>query len=505
MKEKRLSQFEASLNARQENIEALCESRVKEKMEEFEKKVSMEVSQGTWKASQKTAPAGTGRSQEDSRVLASTGVGDVASGNTSSLALTPTQTTTATQTVSDSATTTGGNDDNALAPIVNVDMTNILKTLLLFLRQPQGDKGRSPGASNTDTRIEASVDVGCEKGVSVQSNPPGAEKHKDKQHESADCRLKFPHIGGGRSDGHQSSPNTRPSSRFMTDCIDSLSPVSRPNSKGVRSRKGSAAGYAHATLDDDVMSINLDNYDSNRRPTTISKDPEKLRQYDLKSGLGDIWVPPPSALARKVLPKTIVIFPLHTFDRGTSTDDLNPPPSRLDAEGTASISVDVESRNEELPPCRSPTVFNVETLSQSSHRVPVADLALETIRRELTSSTNPLSTLYHHFFPYLSVLSRHHLMAAASGVTCNRSADVDIDAATAGVAPTFSTKELADLFEVVCEEVSKLEYTSFQAMGALDLCEQDVNNLIIMASARQELDDSFYVGLKEASRFVYIM
>lgn len=51
MKENRLKKLEALLNNKTENFELLCESRIREKMLAFEKKVRDEVAAGTWKPS----------------------------------------------------------------------------------------------------------------------------------------------------------------------------------------------------------------------------------------------------------------------------------------------------------------------------------------------------------------------------------------------------------------------------------------------------------------------
>ena len=550
------------MHSKQEHFDVLCESRVRSKVEEFEKKVMDEVSRGIWKPQSSLGPAAVSSTTLSKREGGGGSRNGVSAGNMKRDATTSLVSSAAApmdDEIDSRRSSATGFEMEAINKRSNMTaaptltgkdcMQNILKTLLLFLPRPQegrgagggGEGGRAGGNREADGRLEAKdrsphrhqQDNQTEHIVNGAGNQDGPVQSREggsfstsegRRSGGGDVEskpggtLRLPHIGGGRPNTHDGMPNTSASGRPTTGggiggigSGDGRSPLSRPNSRGGKIRKGSAFGtFDTVTDDDDALSINLDNYDSKQRSNKGQRsNEERLRKYDLKSGLGEIWVPPPSGLSRKEMPKTVVIFPLHTLDQGTSTDDLNAesiPLPKLDGESMTSASIDVGSKQEDPITDLSAATLNVDALpTAATSRIPVADMALEAIQKELAASTNPLSTLYHHFFPYLSVLSRHHLMAAASGVTCNRSGDVDVDAATTSAVPSYSTKEMAALFEIVAEEVSKLEYTSFHAMEALELCEQDVNNLIILASARQELDNSFYVGLQGASRCVLVL
>jgi hypothetical protein len=203
----------------------------------------------------------------------------------------------------------------------------------------------------------------------------------------------------------------------------------------------------------------------------------------ITSEIGEIWVPPPSSLVKKRLPSTIVIFPLNTIDCGTSTDDL---------------------------PTFSPGTELPLTIDPSAPPAPLADNSIasgsqsagsiERIRNELSSSNSPLTLLYQNFFPYLSVLSRHHLMAAAAGELSDMSKDVDAAAPPKKASAIYSTNAFASLFEMVHEEMSKLEYTSYHALETVPYCEELIGDLIILSQAKQPVDDAFLASLREVTR-----
>lgn len=73
------------------------------------------------------------------------------------------------------------------------------------------------------------------------------------------------------------------------------------------------AGSMDRILDDEISGT-----------STGSQDSAMQRTMSMHSGLvSDIWIPPPGNLNKKIF-NTICIFPLHTSDQSTSTDDLNP-------------------------------------------------------------------------------------------------------------------------------------------------------------------------------------
>jgi hypothetical protein len=204
-----------------------------------------------------------------------------------------------------------------------------------------------------------------------------------------------------------------------------------------------------------------------------SRDGLKSRQT--VSEINEIWVPPPS-FGKKKLPSTIVIFPLHTVDASTSTADM--------------ISEDLPL--EKITPLK-------DAAPQKETNRAGRPSELEKFQSELTVSTNPLALLYQKFFPYLSVLSRHHLMAAASGSISDRSAPLDYTSALTETTQT--TASLAALFEMVAEEVSKLEHTSFSALEAIVHSERHVHDLILTAEAGKPIDEEFLTNLREVCRY----
>lgn len=412
------------------------------------------------------------------------------------------------------------------------DMKKILQTLLLFLPTQQSmdtaargiqkyntlnggisDSGGNPG----DGHGSSDQSAGQTQNSTVPSNGEALGALNGETNGMPDSTLKLPRVAGSssRPTTSEARGGSRPASKGGPRSA-------RGESQGGNLKMGSSVGKYDTVSDADALSINFDAYAGERRPQSSHQREmqERLRNYDMESGLGEIWVPPPTGLARKKMPNTVVIFPLHTMDHATSTDDLvsdDLPPSPRGDGGLGeemSKSIAMESSAGDVPvagvddvamattpakdtPMKNPADSNSR---EATSRVPRADFALQSIQNELTVSTNPLSTLYHYFFPYLSVLSRHHLMAAASGVSCNQSGEVDPSAVATKAVPTYSTRSLAGLFEVVYEEVSKLEHTSYHALEALYSCDEMMTNLIIMANSHQELDEQFYVALGEASR-----
>jgi hypothetical protein len=403
---------------------------------------------------------------------------------------------------------------NVPQPLATEDFQKILKTLMLFLprqgkagvrgndsgRAPGNSRGAGSGSGDRKASTEGSPGSARNGGGNGQGGSGGVVAGGDGlAGNGPDEKLVLPVISSRPNTANTGSrPDSRTGSRHGTAKSRSNS-VRGAGGAGTKTNDGRDKSNDLINDDEDVLSVNFESYNgANMRPTSRqnAEDRERLRQYDLKSGLGEIWVPPPTGLARKKMPATIVIFPLHTLDQGTSTDDL-----MTDFPPLAELSVATSSIAEEIAvPTVALTPGAATTNAVNTGRVPIADSALEAIQKELTKSSNPLSTLYHHFFPYLSVLSRHHLMAAASGVTCDRSAEVDVATVTSKAAPTYSTKSLAALFEIVHEEVSKLEYTSYGASEALYSVEETMNNLIVVANSGRGVDDSFYETLKEASR-----
>mmetsp|Transcript_15807 Transcript_15807/g.23779 ORF Transcript_15807/g.23779 Transcript_15807/m.23779 type:complete len:1445 (-) Transcript_15807:140-4474(-) len=268
----------------------------------------------------------------------------------------------------------------------------------------------------------------------------------------------------------------------------------RPESK--RSRKDSkiitGSNYSHHSMtdDDDAIAVNLSNYcTSHSLNPSRSNTGEPRGVHASAPDVNQIWVPPPTKLSSRKLPSTIMIFPLHSVDQSTSTDDLpGEPATRPEVETTpvptSSVDAPIDVREDRI------------TITRDGGK----STTLDKLQSELINSPNPLALLYKHFFPYLSVLSRHHLMAAASGTCSDMSKPLDVTAPASKAGPTYSTAGLAELFEIVTEEVSKLEYTSYYAYEAMDDCEETVHSLIIIAESGQRIDKDFFAALKAASK-----
>mmetsp|Transcript_847 Transcript_847/g.1465 ORF Transcript_847/g.1465 Transcript_847/m.1465 type:complete len:1381 (+) Transcript_847:119-4261(+) len=275
--------------------------------------------------------------------------------------------------------------------------------------------------------------------------------------------------------------------------------------------------------------------------------------------VNDIWIPPPGHINKKMF-NTICIFPLHTVDQGTSTDDLlvsadmlpltmstvpldddqnaagkgtvdHFPPSKTLSMGSSSAT-----GPQIVPVCLS----NVEAVSRPatggegrdniviSKPLTGADksrrsakgsaeltredtfpskviqpVSLEEVTEELKKSGlkgNPLLQLYLCFYKDLDVQCRHHLLAAASGVAMDASRYTSTKDGYKGTPyAVASLQGMSDMFEVVAEEVSKLEYTSYYAMQALLQTDRTINDLVLIANSGEELTDSFYFHLKQAS------
>lgn len=536
LKEKRLDKIEKALQFKQENFELLCDSRIRQQVEiELKRALSAPPgpngtvsAAGRDKVEAQTAQSGTTGYEYCcsciDRIIVCCDCrrsekGENKSLNHPSPLAADTQNTpggaviASTGPLPDGTKSANSAETAAASKGVGVstplsqsteNFQKILKTILLYLpRQAEW----SPSVSNLLSTAPGSR--GAESGVGKDgtSGMPSSARHGEEagvrgagredritaERQSDESPLLFPPIS--------TRPNTSDATAIGRSTSRPGTGRSRPNSaRGGTLPRSRQSGRAVTrdeliTDDEDALSVNFDSYSATGARMSQQGADDRLRQYDLKSGLGEIWVPPPTGLARKKMPGTIVIFPLHTLDQGTSTDDLvvDPPLPSL-----AEQSMSTSSVAEEIV---APTVSMAPgEHAPATDRVPVPDTALETIQKELTQSSNPLSTLYHHFFPYLSVLSRHHLMAAASGVSCNRSGEVDVGIVTSKAAPTYSTKGLASLFEIVAEEVSKLEYTSYHALEALYSCEEVMNNLIVVANSEKGVDASFYETLGEASR-----
>lgn len=260
------------------------------------------------------------------------------------------------------------------------------------------------------------------------------------------------------------------------------------NGNGQRARSrggGSRGGYGNTNMSDDEsgFTFNLDR--SDRALNGISDDKTRT----IVSEINEIWVPPPSSLAKRKLPATIVIFPLHTVDSSTSTDDLfidttTSPPSPLHITMEPSITGSESSAS--LRPSTSNSLNN--------------NPKLEKLQYDLASSSSPLTMLYQQFFPYLSVLSRHHLMAAAAGELADMSKDIDSTAPPTNPTSIYSTNRFAHLFEVTLEEISKLEYTSYHALESVPYCEQMIADLVILSQSGRSIDADFLASLREVTR-----
>ena len=281
--------------------------------------------------------------------------------------------------------------------------------------------------------------------------------------------------------------------------------------------------------------------------------------------VNEIWIPPPGNLNKKIF-NTICIFPLHNVDQSTSTDDLNPIEQlpltmetlELNDPKSQATSEDMPS-NSQGSPIIPRALSHVEAVSRPSTRgdtimisrpitggraagaggpgregtkggsTPLA-VTLEDVTAELKKQGdalgNPLLQLYLLFYKDLDVQCRHHLLAAASGVSMDaakyaaktgtkekeREKGKGMGSGTGTVTVTreetgsqgtpysvASLQGMSDMFEVVAEEVSKLEYTSYYAMQALWQTEQTINDLIMIATSKQKLTESFYFHLRESS------
>jgi hypothetical protein len=275
--------------------------------------------------------------------------------------------------------------------------------------------------------------------------------------------------------------------------------------------------------------------------------------------VNDIWIPPPGNLNKKIF-NTICIFPLHTVNQGTSTDDLNPieelpltmealpldePPKQEEPPETEHFPAGEGGGEGEVTPQSSfqgapivpRGVSHVELFSRPTTRgaeTPLvisrpctgagtgrgrgtggavkggaagSPVTLQDVTKELKKGAmegNPLLQLYLYFYKDLDVQCRHHLLAAASGVSMDgakyASKEGGVDVHKGSPYSIASLQSMSDMFEVVAEEVSKLEYTSYHAMQALLQTDQTINDLILIATSREELTDSFYFHLKESSK-----
>ena len=268
--------------------------------------------------------------------------------------------------------------------------------------------------------------------------------------------------------------------------------------------------------------------------------------------VNEIWVPPPGNLNKKMI-NTVCIFPLHTVDQSTSTDDLIVDSEPLDTEviinkdepPTAELEIDTKEVAQPQTPStsmESPIIprclSNVEAVSRpptqgatdtiqisrpiSSARDRIksgsrrgstlnkeetenAMATLEAVTNELKKNSkegNPLLQLYLYFYKDLDIQCRHHLLAAAAGISMDGAryaANEGVEVKKGSPYSIASLQGMSDLFEVVAEEVSKLEYTSYYAMQALLQTDLVINDLILIATSREELSDSFYFHLRETS------
>ena len=305
-------------------------------------------------------------------------------------------------------------------------------------------------------------------------------------------------------------------------------------------------------VDDDAMSVLSNGSQDNSTVQRMCKSPVQSPEL-----VNDIWIPPPGNLNKKIF-NTICIFPLHTVDQSTSTDDLNPiaegplpvtttsPHVHVDAgiteakkEKTVEITPPETISNESstatapqiLPVClsnvaavsRPPTGGEGDTIIISkkitaggvpktsargaddtidNSKLPSGPVTLGEVTQELKKSGlkgNPLLQLYLFFYKDLDVQCRHHLLAAASGVSMDASRYTSTDGYKGTPYAVESLQGMSDMFEVVAEEVSKLEYTTYYAMQALLQTDHTINDLVLIANSGDELSDSFYFHLKEAS------
>lgn len=270
--------------------------------------------------------------------------------------------------------------------------------------------------------------------------------------------------------------------------------------------------------------------------------------------VNEIWIPPPGNLNKKIF-NTICIFPLHNVDQATSTDDLNPIEQLpltmealpLDEPSGSKGMIGDESPQSQRSPIIPRGLSHVEAISRPSTRggdnivisrpitqtgsaagaagtskrggaptVTLEDVTTE-LKKQGATEGNPLLQLYLFFYKDLDVQCRHHLLAAASGVSMDASKYATKQAVKEGAEgregqgkgkgkghqgspySVASLQGMSDMFEVVAEEVSKLEYTAYYAMQAVWQTEQTINDLIMIATSREELTDSFYFHLRESS------
>lgn len=428
-------------------------------------------------------------------------------------------------------------------------------------RVPKNTSGASSMSSNNsalqlsmDKLIERIINFlpGSEEGGSKFFKVPvhNIPRSDSSMNDSEDFKL--PPIGdpasqkGNKSDRKGNAKN-RKGSGWRED--SSTMAVTGVRAGGIFSSENSQAG------DDDSLSV-LSTGSQEIAMQRMSRSP--IHHPDLQN---EIWIPPPGNLNKKIY-NTICIFPLHTVDQSTSTDDLNPivelpltmEALELNIPKVKETITDHYPSGEKSPPSQESPIIprglsHVEAISRpstrgggdtivisrpitgTSARNPAAGtdsgrwrggggsgqgagggstqspVTLEDVTAELkkqgTTEGNPLLQLYLLFYKDLDVQCRHHLLAAASGVSMDASRYASKEGVEGHKGSPYSIPTLqgmSDMFEVVAEEVSKLEYTSYYAMQALLQTEQTINDLILIATSREELTDSFYFHLRESSK-----
>lgn len=150
------------------------------------------------------------------------------------------------------------------------------------------------------------------------------------------------------------------------------------------------------------------------------------------------------------------------------------------------------------------TPYNTATTTNNNNNT-IININFEKLQIDLATSSSPLTLLYQQFFPYLSVLSRHHLMAAAAGELTDMSKEIDSTAPPKSATAIYSTNRFSNLFEVVLEEISKLEYTSYHALESVPYCEKMIADLIILSQSGRPIDAEFLSALREVTRYLFLI
>jgi hypothetical protein len=231
-------------------------------------------------------------------------------------------------------------------------------------------------------------------------------------------------------------------------------------------------------------------------------------------------IPPPSPT--KNMPDMMVIFPVKTKDRSTTTDDLlfNGAKNKdratklignrrdrgskarekimsdiIDGDSTSIVSNNSKNSRSSLiskssgikvvlgqlnkdPNLRPdlPTVATKDGFTTRTYRhVPPPDF-----KKELMDSENPLLTLYNEYKDCLPDVFHSNLLDAASGKSSLKAMN------------TFR-----GLFTSILPDIRKLDLTSGIVLNELSLCEDMANNLIVVMGSDEIADDLYYRSLNQ--------